>query len=92
MLGWKGYFGKAQTPGKFRELEEWIRHRLRSMQLKQWKRGKTMYRELLKLGTKEDTARRIAGNSRSWWKNSRYLLNGVLTKAWFAEMGLPSLQ
>lgn len=92
MLGWKGYFGKAQTPGKFRELEEWIRHRLRSMQLKQWKRGKTMYRELLKLGTKEETARRIAGNSGSWWKNSRYLLNGVLTKAWFAEMGLPSLQ
>jgi group II intron reverse transcriptase/maturase len=92
LLGWKGYFGKAQTPGKFRELEEWIRHRLRSIQLKHWKRGKTMYRELLRLGAKEETARRIAGNSRSWWKNSRYLLNSVLTKAWFAEMGLPNLQ
>jgi hypothetical protein len=62
------------------------------MQLKQWKRGKTMYRELLRLGAKEETARRIAGNSKGWWKNSRYLLNGVLTKAWFAEMGLPDLQ
>jgi group II intron reverse transcriptase/maturase len=92
LLGWKGYFGKAQTPGKFRELEEWIRHRLRSMQLKQWKRGKTMYRELLKLGAKEETARQIAANSRCWWKNSRYLLNSVLTKAWFAEMGLPNLK
>ncbi|MCL2011016.1 MAG: group II intron reverse transcriptase/maturase [Synergistaceae bacterium] len=92
LLGWKGYFGKAQTPGVFRELEEWIRHRLRSMQLKHWKRGKTMYRELLRLGAKEETALRIAGNSRRWWKNSRYLLNSVLTKAWFAEMGLPSLQ
>jgi group II intron reverse transcriptase/maturase len=92
LLGWKGYFGKAQTPGVFRELEEWIRHRLRSIQLKHWKRGKTMYRELLKLGAKEETALRIAGNSRRWWKNSRYLLNGVLTKAWFAEKGLPNLQ
>jgi len=92
LLGWKGYFGKAQTPGVFRELEEWIRHRLRSMQLKHWKRGKTMYRELLKLGAKEETALRIAANSRRWWKNSRYLLNSVLTKAWFAEMGLPNLQ
>jgi group II intron reverse transcriptase/maturase len=92
LLGWKGYFGKAQTPGVFRELEEWIRHRLRGLQLKHWKRGKTMYRELLKFGAKEETARRIAGNLKSWWKNSRYLLNGVLTKAWFAEMGLPDLQ
>ena len=41
---------------------------------------------------KEETARRIAANSRRRWKNSRYLLNSVLTKAWFAEMGLPSLQ
>ena len=45
LLGWKGYFRLAQTPRVWRELDEWMRHRLRAIQLKHWKRGKTMYRE-----------------------------------------------
>ncbi len=44
--GWRGYLGLAQTPGIWRELDEWLRHRLRAIQLKQWKRGTTSYREL----------------------------------------------
>jgi len=91
LLGWKGYFRLAQTPKVFRELEEWIRHRLRSLQLKHWKRGKTMYRELLKLGASEEAARQIAANSRRWCRNSRYLVNSVLTNAYFEKMGLPKL-
>ena len=43
-LGWKGYFGVAQTPRVWRELDEWMRQRLRALQLKQWKRAATMYR------------------------------------------------
>ena len=38
LLGWKAYFGLAQTPGVWRELDEWLRHRLRAIQLKHWKR------------------------------------------------------
>jgi group II intron reverse transcriptase/maturase len=45
--GWKAYYGLSQTPGIWRSLDEWLRHRLRAIQLKQWKRGTTMYRELL---------------------------------------------
>jgi RNA-directed DNA polymerase len=33
MLGWKGYFRLAQTPKVWRELDEWLRHRLRAIQL-----------------------------------------------------------
>jgi RNA-directed DNA polymerase len=43
LLGWKGYFRLAGTPGVFRKLDEWIRHRLRAIQLKHWKRGKTIH-------------------------------------------------
>ena len=50
MLGWKAYFGLAQTPGVWRELDEWLRHRLRAIQLKHWKRPSTIYRELKALG------------------------------------------
>ena len=44
--GWKAYFRLAQTPKVMRELDEWLRHRLRAVRLKQWRRGTTMFREL----------------------------------------------
>ncbi len=40
--GWLGYFRVASRGKRFRELDEWIRHRLRAYQLKQWKRGPTV--------------------------------------------------
>jgi hypothetical protein len=77
MLGWKAYFGLAQTPGVWRRLDEWIRHRLRAIQLKHWKPGTTMYRELLALGASANVARLVAANSRRWWHNSRLALNNI---------------
>jgi RNA-directed DNA polymerase len=91
LLGWKGYFRMAQTPRVWRELDEWLRHRLRALQLKHWKRGATMYRELLLLGARADVAHRVAANSRRWWRNSTTGLNSVLTLAWFDQLGLPRL-
>ena len=91
LLGWKGYFGLAQTPKVWRELDEWLRHRLRAIQLKHWKRGTTMYRELLNLGAPRSVARTIAANSRRWWRNSAKLLNSVLTIAYFDRLGVPRL-
>jgi RNA-directed DNA polymerase len=89
LLGWKAYYGLAQTPGIWRKLDEWLRHRLRAIQLKHWKRGKTMYRELLKLGATENVAQRVAANSRRWWHNSAGDINRVLTIAYFDRLGVP---
>jgi len=91
MLGWKAYFRLAQTPGVWRTLDEWIRHRLRAIQLKQWRRGKTIFRELTAMGAKPDVAAQVAGNARRWWRNSGMLLNSVLTIRWADQMGLPRL-
>jgi RNA-directed DNA polymerase len=91
LLGWKAYFGLSQTPKVWRELDEWLRHRLRAVQLKQWKRGVTMFRELRAMGASHEVARRIAANSRRGWRNSGKLLNSVLTLAWFDRLGLPRL-
>jgi hypothetical protein len=66
MPGWKAYFQLAQTPRVFRELDEWIRHRLRCVQLKHWRRGTAMYRELKAMGASETDARKVAANSRCW--------------------------
>ena len=38
--GWKAYFRLAQTPKVMREMDEWLRHRLRAIQLKQWGAGR----------------------------------------------------
>ena len=91
LLGWKAYFGLAQTLTVWRELDEWLRHRLRAIQLKQWKRPKTMYRELKALGATDTVAKRVAGNSRCWWRNSDGLLKTVLTIAYFDRLGVPRL-
>ena len=60
VLGWKAYFGLADTPGVFRDLDQWIHRRLRTLQLRQWKRGRTAYRELRARGVSENLAWRAA--------------------------------
>ena len=84
MLEWKAYFGLAQTPRVWRGLDAWLRHRLRAIQLKQWRRGATIYRELLALGASVNVVRLVAANS-------RMALNNVLTIACFDRLGVPQL-
>ncbi|WER47634.1 group II intron reverse transcriptase/maturase [Cupriavidus sp. WKF15] len=89
--GWKAYFRLAQTPHVWRKLDEWMRHRLRAIQLKHWRYGTTIYRELRALGAAHATAQRVAANSRCWWRNSDGELNRVLNIAFFDLLGMPRL-
>ncbi len=91
LAGWKAYFGKTQTPGVLADLDGWIRRKLRVLQLKQWKRGTTAYRELRKLGAAEDVAARVAKYLRRWWANSGKLVNTVLNTRYYDKLGLPRL-
>ena len=87
--GWKAYFRLAQTPRVMGGLDRWLRHRLRAVQLKQWKRGPTMFRELRKLGASVDQAAIIAAGARRWWHTSGGVANLVLTVAHFDRLGVP---
>ena len=91
LVGWREYFKQADTPGVFEDHDKWIRHRLRCLQLKQWKRGTTVYRELRARGAPEDVAARVAANTRRWWRNSAMLLNSALPNKIFDELGVPRL-
>jgi len=91
LMGWKNYFGLAATPKIFRHLDGWIRHRLRALQLKQWKRGRTTYRELIARGLNPDLAAQVAAHTCSWWKNSAMKIHLALPNRWFDELGLPRL-
>jgi len=91
LLGWKAYFGMAQTPRVWRKLDEWLRHRLRAIQLRHWKRPATIYRELKARGASEDVAKQVAGNCHRWWRNSNGAIKRVLTIAYFDGLGVPRL-
>jgi group II intron reverse transcriptase/maturase len=91
LVGWKGYFQPADTPRVFRELDEWIRHRLRMIHLKHWKRGRTIYRELRARGLSEHGAAKVAANGRRWWHNSAMLINAAFPIRYFDELGVPQL-
>ena len=93
LIGWRGYFGFCQTPSVLRNLDSWIRRRLRCFQWKLWKRGKTRFAELRKRGVGKDLAAQTAGSSRGLWHISRSpALSFALPGAYFDSLGLPRLE
>ena len=53
LTGWKAYFRLAETPGAFADIDGWVRHRVRAVQLKNRKRGRVVYRELIARGMRD---------------------------------------
>ena len=91
LLGWKAYFGLAQTPRVWRKAGRVAASPTAGDPAYAVKGSKTIYRELRALGASEAVAGQVAGNSRRWWRNSGLLLNSVLTIAYFDRLGVPRL-
>lgn len=90
--GWKEYFRLADTPGIFADLDQWIRRRLRLVQLKQWKRGRTVFRKLRARGVPEIEAARAASHARRWWRTSKHkALHMALPTSYYDRLGVPRL-
>lgn len=90
--GWKEYFKLAGTPGIFADLDQWIHRRLRALQLKQWKRGTTVYRELRNRGVPDWLAPRAALFARNWWRVAAHgALHTALPGSYFERLGVPRL-
>ncbi len=89
--GWKAYFRLAQTPQVFRDLDSWLRRRLRAIQLKHWRRGPTIYRGLRRLGATHELAALVAGAGNRWWHCSLSDIHCVLTVSYFDSLGIPRL-
>jgi RNA-directed DNA polymerase len=88
--GWKSYFHLARRPSDMRGLDKWLRHRLRAVMLKQWRRGTTVFRELRRRGADVELAARVARHARRWWHTSATDINKVVSNAEFAALGVPS--
>ena len=86
--GWKAYFVLADSRTTWRELDQWLRRRLRAVQLNQWKTGPTVYRALRRLSAPGWLATYVARHTRRWWHCSLRLSN-ALDVAYFDRLGVP---
>ena len=90
MLGWQGYFNFTEVRYILRELDSWVKRRLRCYLWKQW--GRRVYRELLKHGVSRDLAWNTAKSAHGPWRLSRSPgLAFALPAKYFASLGLPRL-
>jgi group II intron reverse transcriptase/maturase len=92
LVGWKLYFQLAETPRVFSDLDEWLRRRLRAVQLKQWKQGPTICRELLTRGAPGPVARAVAAHASRWWAMAAHGgTQTALPVSYFDRLGVPRL-
>ena len=88
--GWKAYFHLAEVTSPLRDIDKWIRRRLRSYHWKQW--GRRGYRELRKRGVEVRLAWNTCKSAHGPWRLSKSpALYYALPNKYFAELGLPSV-
>jgi RNA-directed DNA polymerase len=93
LRGWIGYFRLADAKGIFEEIDGWMRRKLRCVLWRQWKRRPTRAKQMMRRGLAEERAWRSAYNGRGpWWNAGASHMNDAFRAAFFANLGLPSLQ
>ena len=92
LRGWHGFFGIASRSEMqaLRKIDAHLRRRLRAIQLRHWKRKRTIARNLIKLGVKRDSVwRQLYAGRKSWWALSHtHAVDQGLRNAYFAKRGL----
>lgn len=61
---------KAEVKVTLEDLDKWLRHKLRAVLWRQWKRASTRTRQLIATGTAPEMARASAGNGNGPWWNA----------------------
>ena len=92
LIGWRGYFGFCETPSVLRQLDQWIRRRLRAIAWKQWKCGPARFAELRRRGVGRDLAARTASSPHGPWRLAASpALTHALSNALFGSLGVASV-
>jgi len=90
LLGWKAYFGMTEVLSPLRDIDKWVRRRLRCYLWKQW--GSSGYRELRKRGVSVCEAWNTSKSAHGYWRLSKTpALTVALPVRFFNRLGLPSL-
>ena len=90
LLGWRAYFGVAEVLSPLRDIDKWIRRKLRCYQWKQW--GRAGYRELRKRGVSRQEAWNTSKSAHGPWRLSQTpALVLAMPTRYFLGLGLPCL-
>ena len=90
--GWLGYFRHAECRSWLRDVDGWIRQRLRCYRLKQAKRATGIAGFLRSVGVPERSAWATAACSRGWWGKAHTPgAKQAMDQTWFVRLGLTSL-
>jgi RNA-directed DNA polymerase len=90
--GWGNYFKIADLKTYAQDIDGHIRRRLRACRWKQWKKIKTKYKNLLKLGITKEEAWKNANTRKGYWRISQNpIINLALNNKYWQDLGLKSL-
>lgn len=90
LLGWKAYFDISEVLSLLRDVDKWIRRKLRCYLWKQW--GRSGYRQLRRLGVDRQLAWNTAKSAHGPWRLSASpALYHALPNRYFRDLGLPEL-
>lgn len=91
-IGWINYFKLADMMSSMKELDKWLRRRIRMCYWKQWKRISTKFNNLKKLGISKQKAWEFANTRKGYWRISNSpILSMSMTNAKLEKAGLVSL-
>lgn len=89
--GWINYFRLADMKNLMENTDEWLRHRIRAVYWKQWKKVRTRYRMLRALHLPEWKVKEMANCRKGTWRAAG-MLNSALTKKIIVDrLGYPSM-
>lgn len=71
VIGWVNYFKIAMMKGFLKHVDEWMRRRIRSQIWTRWKKVRTRYNNLRRLGANHDDALKMAASRKGSWRLSR---------------------
>ena len=92
LQGWIAYFCMTEWPSQLKNLDSWIRRKLRCYRLKQRKRSYPIAKFLMGLGVNAHSAWITAKSGKGWWRLSRSpALHQAMNNAWFDKLGLTNL-
>jgi RNA-directed DNA polymerase len=90
--GWVTYFRHAQCRGTLRDLDGWLRRKLRCVRLKQCKSPSTIAAFLRERGVAEQPARQVASSGKGWWRLANTeQAKMAMPNDWFDALGLVRL-
>ena len=88
LRGWVSYYRIQEFRMLFRDLDAWIRSRLRSMQLKKWKNTRKFQRIMIKSGFSPTKAHRVWVKMNKWQSVNRKEVRFVMNLEWFRKQEL----